>query len=65
MLCFVHVPVQAKDTKVELYSHSLMVRTTGFHPVNRGSIPRGCTKFQFHGCRRVWQQTVNLCRKTS
>jgi len=30
---------------VFIWSHRLTVRTSGFHPGNRGSIPRGTTKY--------------------
>jgi hypothetical protein len=35
-------------TRVLLWPHRLTVRTPGFHPGNRGSIPRGVTNAEKH-----------------
>lgn len=43
--------IHPRTTKIILICrHRLMVRTSGFHPENRGSIPRGGTNFLLFQC---------------
>lgn len=37
-----------------LYSYRLSVRTPGFHPGKRGSIPRSCTNLSQGGSGHQW-----------
>ena len=41
-------------------THLLMVRKSDFHSGNRGSIPRGCSKFNWSGPIMVLEQIANL-----